>query len=355
VISILRFGLLRISLTILLTICAAWTVRSQITGGINETTSSNWGGNNYISGIVFFPDGTRVNTRIPIRLQSLTKGEILSMTDDSGKFIFSRVTVGTYRVIIDGDKDFESVSQDVQIDQAGNSPGQTFSLSLRLRFKEKSEMKPPGVIQSENADVPKKALDLYNKGVKSARSDDVKEAVEQLKLAVAEYPKFVSALNELGVLYMRLNELEKAEESLRLALKIKPDAFEPLINRGIVLFRLKRFEDAEPVLRSALTINGKVAVGHYYLGRLLTNFNRYDEAEKEFQLAIKLGGNEMNEAHRMLANMYLANDDYKRAADELEIYLRLTPKASDAEHLRQVLAQLKSVKPPATVPDQKPK
>ncbi len=203
----------------------------------NETTSTNWGGNNYIVGTVFFPDGTRVNMRMPIRLQSLTKGEVLAVTDDSGRFVFSRISNGIYTFVFAGDKDFESVSQDVEIETPRNS-GQTFTMMIRLRYKAKSDMKP-GVINSENADVPKKALNFYNKGIELARSKepkDIKDGIEQLKLAVAEYPKFVNAYNEMGIQYMQLNDLEKAEETFRLALKIKSDAFEPLMNRGIVLF-----------------------------------------------------------------------------------------------------------------------
>ncbi len=39
---------------------------------------------------------------------------------------------------------------------------------------------------------------------------------------------------------------------------------------------------------------------------------QYDNAEKEFNLSLTIGGVQMKEAHRMLANMYLSREDYKR-------------------------------------------
>jgi tetratricopeptide (TPR) repeat protein len=326
-----------------LTICLIWNLSAQIAGGLNETNSTNWGGNNYIAGTVFFPDGSRLNTRLPIRLQSMNKGEVIVSTDDSGRFVFSRLPNGTYTLVFAGDQEFERFSQDVEIELPRDSLGQTFTMTIRLRYKAKTDLKP-GVINAENANVPKKALDFYNKGVELARSKDIKGAIKQFKLAVAEYPDFVNAYNELGTQYMFLNDLEKAEEALRLALKSKPEAVEPMMNLGIVLFRQQRFIDAESVLRSALKIDEKSAIGHFYLGRLLTRLEHYDEAEKELNLAMSLSKNKMIEVHRMLANVYLGKDDYQRAADELETYLRLNPTAQDAEKLRTVLAQLRGQK-----------
>ncbi len=330
-----------------------FTLKAQIAGGLSETTSSNWGGNNYITGAILWPNGTPVNTRIAIILQSQTKGEILAMTDDSGKFVFSRISPGVYTLVFEGDKEFESASQEVEVLQQRNSGSQIFTMTLRLRYRATSTLKP-AVIKSEDALVPKKARGFYDKGLKLAGSNDLKGAIEQLKLAVTEYPAFISAFNELGIQYMKLNELEKADESLRLALKIKPDAFEPLMNRGIVLFRMKRYGDAEPVLLAALSIDKNAPIGHFYLGRLLLNLERFDEAEKELNLALSLSGNKMTEVHRLLANLYVTTENYQRAADELETYLKLNPKASDAEQLRLVLERLKGLKLPPTSPDPKP-
>lgn len=346
-ISVVRFGFF----FIFLIVCSNISGIAQISGGLSETTSSNMGGNAYISGAVLLPNGSPLNTRIPIILQSQTKGEILATTDDSGKFVFSRISPGLYTFVIQGDTEYETVSQEVEVLQQRNSGAQTYSITIRLRYRPKINAKP-GVIRSDNADVPKKALKIYDEALKLVKSKDVDGAIEQLNRAVAEYPAFVNAYNELGIQYMEINDFKKAEESFRQALKIKPDAFEPLMNRGILLFRQKRFSDAEPFLRSALSIKDE-ALAHFYLGRLLTNLTHYDEAEKEFNLALKLSKNEMTEVYRMLANLYIAMDDCNGAVNALETYLRLMPKAPDAVNLRKVLSQLQDFKPP-TKPDIKP-
>ena len=72
------------------------------------------------------------------------------------------------------------------------------------------------------------------------------------------------------------------------------------------------------------------------------SLGRFDEAVKELDTAITLGGDQMKEAHRYLGAIYHARGDDKRAINELETYLRIAPKADDAEPVRQLIQQLKS-------------
>jgi Flp pilus assembly protein TadD len=314
---------------------------AQVSGGLNETTNSNMGGNHYIVGTVFWPSGKPVNTRLRLKLVSMARGEVLAMTDDSGRFVFSRVAVGSYSIVIDRDENFEAVTQFVDVEP--NRTSQTYSVSIRLSDKSKPSTKP-GVVDTKTASVPKRALEFYEKANKLSAEKDHRGAIEQLRLAVAEHQNYADAYNEMGVQYMRINELEKAAEVLDAALKIKPDAFEPLLNKGIALFRLARYGDAEGLLRSAIGVKKDSALAHYYLGRCLTSLERFDDAEKELNTSIKIGGGEMNEAHRMLANLFITKGDDSRAVEELELYLKLVPQAPDAVKLREVIRQLKAPK-----------
>lgn len=330
---------------VLFALCFVIPVTAQmIPPGPSDT---GLGGVNTITGMVLASTGgRRLERRVTIRLQTMTRGDRVIMTDENGNFAFRGLPSGDYTIVIDKEKDFEPYSQSVSVIQMRGFPPQGYTLSIRLVAKAGTDAKP-AVVNTDFADVPKPALELYNKAIELAKTGDRKGAIEQLQLSVAEYPKFMLAFNEMGVQYLRLNELEKADESLLSALKIEPEAYTPLMNRGIVLFQMKRFAEAEPVVRNALKVKEQSAVGRYFLGQSLANLGRFDEAEKELVSAVGLGGDEMKEAHRLLAIIYSSRGDKKRAVAELETYLRLAPKTPDAEQLRQVILQLKGLAAPA--------
>lgn len=97
-----------------------------------------------------------------------------------------------------------------------------------------------------------------------------------------------------------------------------------------------------PFLTIAISVCVAQSCSFYYPERTLAALEKYDEAEKAFLSAIKLGEGEMKEAHRMLASMYINKGDNQKAIEQLTIYLKLVPNAPDAQHLRQVIEQLKN-------------
>jgi|SRR5215510_7706610 len=331
----LRFMLVFFASLFLVTTVAAQNMKYPDTGDIGT------GGNNIILGNVYQPSGQRIDRPIRVRLVTSTRGVMTTMTSDDGSFSFRRLATGQYTVVVDGEKDYQPVSESVYFVAAvrGGQP-QTQMLSINLKLKSTYEYKTT-VVDSRLAETPPKALDHYNKALELAKGGKNKVAIEELKLAVTEYPNFMLAYNEMGVQYLHLNDLDKAEAALQSALKIEPNGFEPLINHGIALVRLKRYKEAEPDLRAALKQKDQSAVGHFYLGRALAYMGVFEEAEKELTTAINLGGNEMVEAHRYLAGVYNGLGDRKRAIAELETYLKLSPKSNDAEQIRQLIQQLK--------------
>jgi Flp pilus assembly protein TadD len=302
------------------------------------------GGINSITGSVYGPTGQRFDRRIRIRLVTMVAGDRTSMTDDDGNFSFRGLPNGRFTILIDGEKEFEPFKQDINLLTLRGSPPQVYTMTIRLAVK-KTVMPTAGVVNSEFSDVPKTALDYYKKAVELSKAQDHKGAIAQLMLATKEYPNFMLAFNDMGIEYLRMNDLERADTAFRSALKIKPQAFQPLMNLGIVLFNENRYDEAEPFLRDAVKVKDGSAVGHYFLGRTLANLGRFDEAVKELAAAVTFGGDEMKEAHRYLAIIYNAQGDKKRAASEIETYLRLVPDAPDAEQLRQVMEKLKKTDP----------
>jgi tetratricopeptide (TPR) repeat protein len=270
----------------------------------------------------------------------MISGDRIQTTNETGNFAFRGLPTGSYTVLVEKEKDFEPYSQSVDIRQFRGSPPQVYTLNIRLEFKGRPETKP-GVINAELVNVPQKARAYYDNAVAQAKKGDHKGAIEQLNLAIKEYPSFPLAFNELGVQYLKLNQLENADEAFQGALKIAPDAFAALINRGIANVMMKRYGEAVPILRKALKKNDQSAVGHYFLGQALANLGLFEDAEKELLASLKLGREEMKEAHRILAIIYTSRGAKKQAADELEAYLKLAPNAPDAEKLKDRIRQLK--------------
>jgi tetratricopeptide (TPR) repeat protein len=306
----------------------------------SASTDTGLGGSNTISGSILLSNGQKAEHRISIRLQSMTRGDRLTTSDEYGNFVFRGLPSGDYTIVIDKEKDFESFVQSVSIVQPRGMPPQNYLLSVRLIAKA-GTVGPPAVINAELAKVPRRALDMFNRAQELSKQGDHGAAIQELENAISEYPEFMLAYNELGVQYMKLNDYPKADEALQSALKLNPKALMPLQNRGVVLFTLKRYADAEKVLREVVKMKSDSAVGHYFLGQSVAYLGNFDEAEKELLKATELGGKEMKEAHRLLAIIYSSRKDNAKTVSELETYLQLNPTTPDAEQLRGVIKKLK--------------
>ena len=139
---------------------------------------------------------------------------------------------------------------------------------------------------------------------------------------------------------MKMNEMEKAAQTYEELIKLKPADATAHQNLGIARYNQKKFEDAETHLRKALELKAAGPMAHYYLGMVLVSLKRHNEALPEFEATVANGGENIALAHRYLGGLYL-NTDKTKAADELEMYLKLDPKAPDAERIKATIKDLR--------------
>jgi Tfp pilus assembly protein PilF len=347
-----RRPLLLSVLTLLLFLNAGYS-HAQGIGAIDSDPSQAIGtrvtARNTLQGRVTLPSGALLDRRVKVRISGATGGSLFAMTDDNGAFIFQRLAGGTYFLTVDAGKEYEMVSEVVDIyDPGGRSArGSVQTLQIQLRLKGATTGKP-ATIDAALAGVPKPALKLYQKALEAAQAGDNKKAVEALKGAVEIDSTFMLAFNMLGVQYLLLNRPDDAAQALRTALDLAPEDFNPRLNYGIVLFYQRQFQEAGKHLRKAIERRETSAAAHFFLGRVLIKEHEYREAEKALQRAVSLGGTEINEAYRYLGGIYKELGDNARAVESLEKYLKLEPKAKDADGIRQIIAELRaqpSVKP----------
>ena len=316
----------------------------------NGRAATGTGGDHMIQGKIFFPSGRRAEGTIQIKLQSLNSAEITALADSSGTFTFAALAPGNYTIVVNAGDQYELARETVTIDsdiktRSGitvNAGQRRYTVMVTLQNKrgQKTAAKP-GVINASLAEVPENARALYQKALDSVKTGAVQKAVEDLKIALSLYPKFPLALNELGVQYLRLGQAAKAVEPLKSASKLSPDAFSPHLNLGIALLETRQLSDAESELREAIKIIS-TPTAHMYLGLTLISAKRFEEAQHELERAISTGGENLAQAHRYLGGLYWQKHDYRRAVDEFEAYLRLTPNAPDAERVRGTIKELRA-------------
>ena len=325
----------------------AATVRAQSGGGTDATGT---GGRHTIQGRIYFPSGQRSSVRVKVKLQSYNSGELSVFSDPNGSFRFTSLNPGSYTVIVEAGDEYEGARETVYIDTDGSDPrrgivlppiSRIYTVQVNLQYKRAAAIRA-GVVNAALAGIPPAARDLYQKALGSARNGDRKKAIGELQGALALYPNFPLALNELGVQFLNVGQLDKAAQALAEAVKLAPEDFMPRLNYGIALLNQKKFTEAEEQFRVAVKKGGSVATSHLYLGMTLAIERKMEEAEKELRLAITINAAEMGPAHRYLGAIYIERHEYKRAADELDAYLKLVPNAADAIVTRQKIKELRS-------------
>lgn len=305
-------------------------------GGVGSSRGlpSTSGGIHTIQGKVFDPSGRPVEGRLKLRLESPTSSTLYATTDSDGTFIFNGLQSGDYNLLIEGGTNYEDAIEHPQIYRDPTPSGRIVQLAVYMR--------PKMSLNPAFASVPKDALELYKKAVQAAQKGDNKKAVEQLSKAVSIYANFGPAYTELGTLYLKLGDPAKAGEASASAVKLLPNDFQSRLNYGVALLNQKKFPEAEKELSEAVKNNPASSTAHMYLGIALMSQKKLDDAEKELQASVSTNSNEVAAAHRYLGGIYWGKRDYPRAIQALETYLKLAPKAPDADRTRQAIEELKS-------------
>ena len=307
---------------------SAYSASAQAIGAHRGDTAGS-GGNSAIEGHIISPTGKLPETRVRITLDSVNSGQRVTFADDDGGFNFNGLEGGSYTLVIDAGKEFEIARESVFI-EAGK-PMSNVPVYLRI----KPETNPA------LAGVPKPAVDLFIKALDAEQKRDTEKAMTLLGEAITQHPNFGLAHSELGMLYLRTGKVDKAVEEGKAAIASLPDDPVVQLNYGSALTQKKDFGEAEKQLKRALKKLDKSATGHFYLGVSLIGLKKIAEAETEFQQAAKLGGDQMGAAHKYLGGILWQKGDLKRAADELEMYVKLSPKAPDVEQIKGTIKQLR--------------
>lgn len=307
-------------------------------------------GKNSITGVVFDPSRRPVpNLRIEL-LDEVEARLSTTQTDSTGRYSFTSLSDGNFLIRpVTAGTNFVNQTYRVQLILAGGRGAHHEQLDLYLKLRrpaaDAAEAGNPGLIFAQA--VPEAARKAYERGVDLIDNrNDAEAGISSLKEAITLFPDYYLALERLGMEQVRRQQFEPARMNLYKATTVNPKGDSSYYLLGVAQYSLKEYPASIEALRKMLSLapaSPNAPYGHYYMGLALLRNGSPAEAELELKKAYEDGAKRVpTDCHMALAQIYSNSKRYKEAADELEIYLKETPDAKDAERIKGIIGLLRS-------------
>jgi Tfp pilus assembly protein PilF len=271
-------------------------------------------------------------------------------TDPAGRYSFRNLSQGTFivRAHTDGIHQGESIRVSLyQSRSGGGGHNEQLDIALKTRDEAKGAAIPSNAGVAFAQDVPDAARKVYERAVKQLEnSKQTEQGIASLKEAISIFPDYHLALERLGVENIKLRRYEEARGVLIKAMEVNPNGASCLYALGVAQFNLRQFSESVESLNRSLLLapdSPNEALTRFYLGLALSKAGKDADAEPHLKKSYEIGGNAIPaDVHMHLAQFYSNNKRYKDAAEELELFLKRTPDARDAEKIKNLIKQLRA-------------
>jgi len=274
-----------------------------------------------------------------------------TLSNDDGNYEFRGMTAGRYRIYAINPDVPEQYCDPIEADtNRAYSNRLQVDINLRLPLhKDKTDTRAGTVSAAESAqEIPKAARKAYEEALKAQKENRADQALAQFNQAIELYPEYFQALTDRANLWMQRNQLVEAEAGFARALELNGKYPPALRGIGYCQIQQRKFTAALGNLERAFVLEPNVGLTLLLLGYANLSLDRYEEARQSLQQALKLGPESATaRAHVYLAEVFAHEQHFKEAADEIRVYLKVKPDASDATHLKELEAQWRARSKPA--------
>ena len=211
---------------------------------------------------------------------------------------------------------------------------------LQKRFNHTTNSIPgfssSGLVTVSELSIPAKARKEFDRALESLRKQDLKQALQQLKRAVAIYPAFSGAYNNLGVVCARLGEAACERGALEKAIELNDHFKLAYLNWARMSLANSDFKDAEAALTKVFNMDPSDATA-----TVLLAYSQF--AQGHWQEAIATSGKahalEMPHAyvHRVAARAFEQQRQWDGAVAELKMFLKEDPTGPRSAAVRREL------------------
>lgn len=278
----------------------------------------NYGQDTVVGGVVTDKQGTPVKNAKIIFLDPDRGYKFSLETDKKGKFLKVGIPAASYKITVQAEGYFPFESQ-VRI-----MYGVTEKMTIEL------ERIPPNL--GEDRD--------FAEGIDFFKARKYDEALVSFKKVIDKFPSNVEGYYNLGLTYLRKGDRERAIEFLKKAVELKPSGIEPYLALGESYFSAGDSERAEDNFKIAVELQPENPKAYYSLGIVYYKLDKTEEALLAFDKAIELNA-ELSYAYYQAGLSSIKIGDYKRAIKYFEDFLRLDPKAPEADQVKTMIEELK--------------
>jgi Tfp pilus assembly protein PilF len=323
----------------LIILSAVWITTLALTAGSTQAQTFY-----DIEGLVEGPDSSPIGG-VAVFLEDLTRARVgQTITGSDGRYRFNRIIAGTYYIVAKpNSSDFRAAVRRVELidtSRSGAAPSNE-RVDFNLEASPRRIDSRLGTIFAQ--DVPSAATEKFERALENVAKKNSVQAIKELNEALRIFPNYFMATQQLGLIYVETEEYQKAIPPLVKAIEVNPKAGSSYVALGIASLKLGRPDLALDALQRARPLEEKSFRVHFYLGLTLLELNRLDEAENALKTSHQLGGTAKAASARLyLASIYSKRGQHRRAIEELENYLRESPKAPNALSIRDAIANLKT-------------
>jgi tetratricopeptide (TPR) repeat protein len=313
-----------------------------------------FGQGHIIRGKVRRPSGLS-QSQVTVSLES-GNGALINqtVTNNEGDFVFANLSDNSYVITISA-PDYNLVSERVEFVRSvnANEQGETRTIEITLNAKT-SPSRRAGVRFMQA--VPKAALDAFTQATKMLGDGRVEEARTSLEAALKIFPDYFDARFLLAAELVKKGKLDDAIKQLNEAQRINPKDDRVWYVFGTLLVQQRKYAVAARVFGEAANLN-PLDPQHFFMqgvalidqsgnsqpkAKETADTRNYflAEAEKALLRAYEVSGKKLALVHLQLARVYERKGDRKRAAGELEQYLK-SPEAKDSAAIRDAIRKLR--------------
>jgi len=311
-----------------------------------------------LQGRVIAPDGLQPQS--PVRVTLTFSGRQLyeTFTDLSGRYSFTGLSKGTYQLTAAGDdRTFETTTVSAEISSFGSAP-QLFIQDIQLQPLRGKPVVHAAVVSAFAQDIPRPAVQAFERGQKLEVEGKNDEALEQINEAIRIFPQYFEARLSLGNHLLKAGRLNDAIAELDRAREINPNDERLYQSFGLILMQQKNYAVAVAVFAEAFRLNPRNPLNTlmrasaliYQASAIDTSSStgaeqqRYllSKAEQALSQTSDLSGGKIKPDHLTLGMFFVLKGEFDRAVAELEEYLRKSPDSSNAAAIRAEVNRLKN-------------